>query len=216
MQRLVVKFFLFSSLVFLGACSRTEPRIVFGVMELVYYQGEERPEERFSFFVIPEDDDGVENLDEMFLYHDREGLRWSFGPGDWESYEADGTAWIGSRSIAMQDNGILPRGQYRAVLVNKGGERTERNFTFDAPPDPRFPFPFLSVSGGVYRIDSSWPENRFICYDGQGNFLMVKPLDRLEGPVASLDLPAGVRGVALWAVDSSLATSALTDVVPLR
>jgi hypothetical protein len=185
-------------------------------MELVYYQGEERPEERFSFFVIPEDDDGIENLDEMFLYHDREGLRWNFGPGDWESYEADGTIWIGSRSIAMQDSGILPRGQYRAVLVNKGGERTERNFTFDAPQDPRFPFPFLSVSRGVYRIDSAYPENRFICYDGQGNFLKVQPLDRLEGPVVDLGLPPEVRGVALWAVDGGYATSALTDVAPLR
>ncbi|GHU03641.1 hypothetical protein FACS1894147_07850 [Spirochaetia bacterium] len=210
----VLGIFLF--LVFLGACSRTEPRIVFGVMELVYYQGETGPEERFSFFVIPEDDDGVENLDEMLLYHDREGLRWSFGPGDWISYEAEGSTWIGSRSIAMQDNGVLPRGQYRAVLVNKGGERAERNFTFDAPPEPRFPFPALSVSDGVYRIDSSYPENRFICYDAEGNFLMVKPLDRLEGPVADLGLASGVRGVALWAVDASLATSALTDVAPLR
>jgi hypothetical protein len=166
--------------------------------------------------VIPEDDDGLENLDELHFYHDREGLRWTFGPEDWESFEAEGTTWIGSRSVSMLEGETMPRGQYRAVLVNKGGERTERNFTFDAPRDPRHPFPFLSLSGGVYRIDSGYPENRFICYDGQGNFLKTIPLDELDGLLSDLDLPSGVRGIALWAEDPSYATSALTDVVPLR
>jgi hypothetical protein len=116
----------------------------------------------------------------------------------------------------MTDDGGLPRGQYRAVLVNKGGEKTERTFTFDAPGEPRFPFPFFSVSGGVYRADSRYPENRLICYDGQGNFVKILPLEQLEGPVADLDIPSEVRGAALWAEDPSYASSALTDVTPLR
>jgi hypothetical protein len=190
---------------------------VYGIIELIYYEVPEGPpEERFSFFVIPEDDDGLGNLEELFLYHDREGLRWSFGPEDWESFESEGTTWIGSRGIAMPGGEGLPRGQYRAVLVNKGGEKTERTFTFDAPRDPRFPFPFLTVSSGVYRIDSAYPVNRLICYDGQGNFVTTLTLDQLDGPVSALELPAGVRGAALWAEDPVYATSALTDVMPLR
>ncbi|MDR2136512.1 MAG: hypothetical protein LBO76_07845, partial [Treponema sp.] len=49
---------------FFFSCSRAEPSIDFGFLDLVFYQGENGPEERFSFFVIPRDDDGVENLDE--------------------------------------------------------------------------------------------------------------------------------------------------------
>jgi hypothetical protein len=198
------------------SCSRTEPRIVYGHIEMVYYEAPGTPEERFSFFVIPEDDDGLTNLEEMYLYHDLEGLRWNIGPEDWETYESEGTAWIGSRGIAMPDGEALPRGQYRAVLVNKGGEKTERSFTFDAPRDPRFPFPFLSISEGIYRIDSAYPENRFICYDAQGDFVTVLPLDQLDGLVTDLELPANVRGAALWAEDPAYATSALTNVVSLR
>jgi hypothetical protein len=185
-------------------------------MELVYYQSPERPEERFSFFVIPEDDDGYDNLGELALYHDREGLRWSFGPEDWERFESEGTVWIGSRGVAAEGDGVLPRGQYRAVLVTKGGERTERRFTFDAPEDPRYPFPFISVVAGLYRIDSAYPQNSLICFDGQGNFLKTVRLERLDGMTGELALPSGARGVALWAEDPGYRTSALTDVVPLR
>jgi len=83
MKKLVKMARLLPLLVFLPgflSCSRAEPTIHFAFMELVYYPGRNGPEERFSFFVLPEDDDGVGNLDELYLYHDREGLRWFLLP----------------------------------------------------------------------------------------------------------------------------------------
>jgi hypothetical protein len=199
-----------------SSCSRSEPRIPFGFIELVYYQENEAPLERFSFFVISEDDDGLENLAELRLHHDREGLRWTLKPDDWVSYENEGQIWIGSRSIGMAGNDTLPRGQYRAVLVNKGGEKTERTFTFDAPEYSRFPFPYLVVTEGRYRFDSQYPENKFICYDAQGNFVKTLPLENSAGSVSELDIPSSVRTIALWAEDGEYFTSAMTDVVPIR
>jgi hypothetical protein len=184
-------------------------------MQLVYYQGPEMPEERFSFFVIPDDDDGIDNLDELYLYHDREGLRWLLTSEDWITFENDGQTWIGSRGIAMIDNGSLPRGQYRAVLVNKGGERTERTFSFDAPEDSRYPFPYLDITGGIYRIESDYPVHRFLCYDNQGSLVTTLLIEEAGGPLEDLRLPSSVRAVVLWAEDSEYYTSALTDVVPL-
>jgi hypothetical protein len=198
------------------ACSRSEPKISYGFISLVYYQGLERPEERFSFFVIPDDDDGIENLASLYLYHDREQLRWHIQSEDWVSHEQDGQTWIGTRSIAMTGDESLPRGQYRAVLVNKGGEQFERLFSFDAPPEPRFPFPFAAITGDRYRVDSNYPVNRFICYDEQGNIGNTITLDAHEGPLSDLKLAATVRAVALWAEDPVYYTSVLTDVVPLR
>jgi hypothetical protein len=210
--------FCFAALVLslLPSCSRTEPKIIYGFMELVYYQGSERPEERFSFFIIPEDDDGIENIAELYLYHDWEQLRWHILPEDWVSFEQDGQTWIGSRGIAMAGNESLPRGQYRAVLVNKGGERSERLFSFDAPEDPRYPFPYVAVTEGRYRIDSNYPVNRFICYDEQGNITLTLDMDAIEGRIADLDIPENARTAALWAEDAVYFTSALTDVVPLH
>ncbi|MDR0718875.1 MAG: hypothetical protein LBF78_04505 [Treponema sp.] len=199
-----------------AACSRSEPRIEFGSMELVYYPGEIMPEERYSFFIIPDDDDGIENLDELYLYHDREGLRWQINAVDWVRLELENKVWIGTRSIAMRDNESLPRGQYRAVLVNKGGERTERQFTFDAPETPRYPYPFFSASDGIYRIDSQYPQNSFICYNQEGAFVQVSHIPNPSGNINDLNLPGTVRSIALWAEDPEYHTSALTEAVSIR
>jgi hypothetical protein len=201
-------------LVFLS-CSRTAPSIDFGFLQLVYYQGEAGPEERFHFFIIPQDDDGVENLDELRLYHDYEGLAWTLTSRDWIRHDEENRTWIGSRGIAMSGE-ALPRGQYRAELVNKGGEKTERTFTFDAPAASRFPFPDLRVSEGQYTVESRYPENKFICYDSQGTSVRVIPLQELRGSISSLNLPSTVRSIALWADDSEYSTSALTLMVAVR
>jgi hypothetical protein len=206
---------LFPLLLCAFSCSKSAPEISFGFMELVYYQDAGRIGERFSFFIIPRDDDGVENLSELFLYHDGAELRWRLVPEDWVRYEEDGKTWIGSRAIAMEGD-PLPRGQYRAVLVNRGGERAERLFGFDAPEESPYPFPRLTVTGGRYRIDSFYPENRLVCYDGEGGYLVTLVPDRAEGPLSDLRLPAAAGSAALWAEDPLLSISALTDVASLR
>jgi len=197
------------------SCSRAEPRIVFGFIALAYFEEPGGPREQFSFFVIPEDDDGFENIADLFLYHDREQLRWHFSRDDWATHESDGRTWIGSHSIAMVGHETLPRGQFRAVLVNRGGERSERNFTFDAPESPRFPFPTVAVSDGSFTVVSQYPTNRLVAHDAQGNFLGTAEISVPAGPLAELALPVNTRFVALWAQDSEHFTSAFTDVVPI-
>jgi hypothetical protein len=196
--------------------SRNEPVISYGFISLNLYQEAERPQERLSFFVIAEDEDGIENLDELYLYHDWEQLRWQIKGEDWITYSQDGKTWIGSRSLAMERGESFPRGQYRAVLINKGGERSQRNFSFDAPEESRYPFPSLEISDGVYTVDSSYPENRFICYDNHGNYIASLKLVNLSGNVSELAVPQNARSVALWAEDTLYFTSALTNAASLR
>ena len=198
------------------SCSKAEPEILYGFMELVYYPGRTRPEERYSFFILPQDDDGVENLSELTLYHDREGLRWLFKSDDWIMYEENGKTWIGSRNIAMFDDVPLPRGQFRAVLVNKGGESTERRFTFDGPENPPYSFPVLSIAEGTYRVDSRYPVNWFICYDQQGKAVQTVKVANNEGNIRDLRLSNAVRTIALWAEDSNYRISAVTEASVVR
>jgi len=198
------------------SCSKAEPVIHYGFMEMVYYPGKEKNYERYSFFIIPEDDDGIENLSELYLYHDREGLRWLITSDDWIEYEEAGTTWIGSRNIAMYDDGPLPRGQYRAVLYNRGGESTERRFTYDGPETPPYPFPTLSVGEGMYHIDSLYPANRFICYDLQGKTIQTINVRDLEGSIRDLRFTNAVRTVALWAEEPLYRISVLTEAVSVR
>jgi len=201
---------------FFQACSRTEPSIVFGFINLVYYQDATGPQERFTFFILADDDDGIENLDELFLYHDREQLRWHLRNDDWVEFVQEGRTWIGSRSITVNEGERLPRGQFRAVLVNMSGERAERNFTFDAPEEPRFPFPSLQVNDGYLTVNSLYPVNNLICYDAGGNVLFVMTLENLSGYIETMGFPAQTWSVALWAEDPQFSTSAFTDAVSIR
>jgi hypothetical protein len=202
----------FLCVLLLLSCSRSEPRIAYGTMRLVYFEGNEKPVERFSFFVLPEDNDGIEDIGELYLYHDREGLMWQFGAEDWVSYELEGHSWIGSHNIAMVDDEPLPRGLFRAILVDKGGEKSERTFAFDAPGESRHGFPSFTLAGGRYQVESEYPDNYFICYDLEGNYITTKALPVREGDFVNLDLPSNVAGVALWAEDPEYHVSALTDV----
>jgi hypothetical protein len=183
---------------------------------MVYYQDRGKPVEYFSFFIIAEDEDGIENLADLYLYHDREQLRWHIPSDDWVSYTENGRTWVGSRSIAIGDGEGLPRGQYRAVLVNKGGEKSERNFSFDAPEDPVFPFPSLEISQGRYTVSSAYPENRLVCYDGQGYHVYTASLGSLAGSISELGIPSSAQTAALWAQDAQRFTSAFTDVTAIR
>jgi len=195
------------------SCTNSRPEISYGFLQLVLYQTDSVPKEQFSFFIIPEDEDGIENLDELYLYHDKEQLRWKIQSGDWIKYAQDGKDWIGTRSIAVREGG-LPRGVYRAVLVNKGGESTERSFTFDGVV--RFPFPEIEISGGVYTVKSRWPVNRLVCYDSSGNYSATITLASLTGSVSELRLPSSVRTAALWAEDEGNFCSAFTEVVSVQ
>jgi hypothetical protein len=198
-----------------SSCSKTEPEIASPSMRLVYFQGDAGVYARFSFFVMANDDDGVENLADLYLYHDREGLRWRFSEKDWILISKDGHTWIGSRNVAMVDDEPLPRGQYRAVLVNKVGEQSARTFTFDPPEKPRYPFPALALDGETYAITSKYPAHFFIGYDERANFIQTVKVDTLEGSLADLKIPAKVKAIALWAEDADYATSVLLDIQTL-
>jgi len=214
----LIPIFILSIIILTGffSCSRAEPEILYGFINLVYYIGREKTEERYSFFILPEDDDGIDNLSELYLYNDREGLRWLITSDDWIKYEEDGKTWIGSRSIAMFGDASLPRGQYRAVLFNKGGESKERRFTYDGPETPPYPFPSLSFSEGLYQIDSRYPVNRVIGYDQQGKITQVIQVRELRGSLSDLRVTGTVRTIALWAEEPEYHISILTEAISIR
>jgi hypothetical protein len=207
--------YLFAGLFFFCvSCSQSNPEIKYGSLELVYYQNGGNPVERFSFFVVPADGDGIEDLEELWLYHDWEGLSWRLTNDDWVSQSVNGQIWIGSRAIAMEDGSSLPRGQYRAVLVDKGGEKTERLLAFDASETR--PFPSFSIIGDRYWIESAYPRRNFVVYDDEGSYLISVDPPSPEGELSALGLPSQARSLALWAYDPEQSVSAFSDVVPIN
>jgi hypothetical protein len=198
---------------FYASCTKTAPEIKYGFIQLVLYQGIDGPQEHYTFFIMPEDEDGIENLDEIYLFHDQEQLRWSIKNDEWQRYTQDGKDWIGTRSFTMRE-GHLPRGLFRAVLLSKGGESSERTFTYDG--NVRYPFPEIKITGGMYNVNSAWPVNRLVCYDNAGNYLSTINLSSKSGQISGLGLSSSVNTAALWAEDEENFCSAFTNVVPVN
>ena len=209
-------FYFLILMIFAFSCSQSAPEITHGSLELVYYENGGYPVERFTFFILPNDEDGIEDLEELWLYHDWDGLSWQLTSKNWLKETVGSEIWIGSRAISMEDGDDLPRGQFRAVLVDKGGNRTEKLFSFDAPPELERPFPFLAINGDEYRIDSRYPQQNLLVYDNEGNYLSTVIPSSLEGKISGLGLPSQAESLSLWARDPLRSVSAFTDIVPLR
>ncbi|MDR0663231.1 MAG: hypothetical protein LBF80_04020 [Spirochaetaceae bacterium] len=199
-----------------ASCSRSAPAIEFSTIALNYIEGDAGPFPTLSFFVLSNDDDGYEDLAELRLYNDYDGLLWSFTPETWVRHDEAGNTWIGSRRIAMVGGEAFPSGQYRAVLIDKGGERTERVFGFEVPAIPRYPFPKLTVADGNYTIDSEYPDSYFLCYSTDGSYRNSVKLESKTGSISSLRLGSDILSVALWAHDGVHSTSALTKMAAIR
>jgi hypothetical protein len=206
--------FLSCAVFFLLSCSQAQPEIRYGSLELVYFENGGKPVERLSFFVLPADGDGFDDLEELWLCHDWEGLSWHMTSADWIQETINSRIWVGSRAIAMNDGSPLPRGQYRAVLVDKGGEKTERLFTFDTPE--RKTFPSLVIDGSRYLVKSNYPQHNLIAYDNEGVYMVTVQLSATEGEISELGLSSMARSVSLWCFDPEQSVSAITDVIPLN
>jgi len=205
---------IFSAVFLFFSCSNAKPEIKYGFIQSVLLNNTaEGPKEHFSFFIIPHDDDGIENLDELHLYHDREQLRWIIKSGEWITLTQDGSTWIGTRSITSRET-YLPRGVFRAVLVNKGGDSTERYFTFDG--NARYAFPEIEISGGIFNVNSAWPVNKLIGYDSSGSYAATVNLSSMSGNVSDLGFSSNVRSAALWAEDVSSFCAAITNIISIR
>jgi len=195
------------------SCTRSAPKILYGFIQLVIYQGRDGSQEHYSFFILPEDEDGIDNLDVLYLYHDKEQLRWNIKSDEWQRFTHDGKEWIGTRSFTVSE-GELPRGLFRAVLVNKGGESIERTFTYDG--SVRHPFPEIDISDGRYYINSWWPVNHLVCYDAEGNFLATVNVSSKTGSVSDLNLPSAATTASLWTEDEVNFCSAITNALSLH
>ncbi len=199
------------AVLYFGACSQAAPSLLSVELRLVSQAADMGAyKERLSFFVLAADDDGIIDLDELYLLNDQSQLFWSLDASEWIRVDAPGQTWLGSHSLAMPQGDAFPRGLYRAVLIDKSGERAERQTALDVDEGTAKPLPLFTIENGRYSIVSDYQSNSIVFYDGAMKIIETKPFPALEGSLSELGRPAGARYVALWAEDGAQ-TAALTE-----
>ncbi|MCA1951088.1 MAG: hypothetical protein LDL24_10985 [Treponema sp.] len=196
------------------SCSRSVPQIQNYSYKLIYTETSKGIKEQLSLFVLAQDEDGNEDLDNIYIIHDDQQLYWTLNSADWLKVNRDNQLWIGSHSISMVDESPLPRGLYRIILTDKGGERTEKMIGLDAPLQSRYAFPQLQIMGDSYTIRSAYPKNTILCYDKDGALVKSVPVSASSGSLKALGIPSTVFAFALWAEDPEGNTGALTKTIP--
>jgi hypothetical protein len=122
-------------------------------------------EERLSFFTAVSDKDGIADLDYLFVMHDASETCWLLSPDSWIRRDEGDTTWLGSNGLKAPDGPLLPRGEYRVVLVDKAGERAERRFQMRLPDTTDYALPTIRLDGNQAVIESPYPTNTLFFLD---------------------------------------------------
>ena len=155
------------------SCSENPPEI-----EQLFWQSnrindleENRIYDTLSVFVQVTDEDGIEDIESLYLINDKEDLFWKTENGNLVIKENKNITWIGSSRLKMHDFSMFPSGDYRVLVLDEAGERVETSFILknsgEMPEKDKFPS--LKISGNNVTADNK--TDVLWMYSAEGNII---------------------------------------------
>jgi len=172
------------------ACTGSPPEILEVLWEIRLERDRDSGlvSESLSLFVKPNDPDGTEDLEEMFLIQDQEELFWRLDPDSWSQSGSGSDLWIGSNNLRLPDGARFPDGEYRILLRDVSGESAEQSISLRAPSvsEARGYLPQVSVGAESIGIQPRDRDYVLWLYDLGGTFVSAVPVRRGSQPLGSL------------------------------
>jgi hypothetical protein len=172
------------------SCTGSPPEILEVLSELRLERNRDTGtvSESLSLFVKPNDPDGSEDLEEMYLIQDQEELFWRLDPDSWSQNGSGADLWIGSNNLRLPDGSGFPAGEYRILLRDASGESAERSISLRAlsVSEARGYLPRVSVEAESISIQ---PRNRdyvLWLYDLSGTFVSAVSIQQGSQPLGPL------------------------------
>ena len=112
-------------------CTGATPEIIEVRSSLVYRYEPQRSfaTEELSLFARVSDDDGVDDIQYIYLIHDDLEIYWTLTEQSWQRLTYDESEWFGSSTLRMADEIYIPRGRFRLEVVDYGGKRAQSYFS---------------------------------------------------------------------------------------
>lgn len=176
------------------------------------------PYESLSVFASVKDDNGIDDILEIWVLKDDSAYAWKFTDTDWIKATDGGDDWIGASAIATPELASMPRGTYRFIAIDAAGQRAEKEFEVTGSfPDRKAPS--LSCADGMLTVVSTWPETLALAFDATGSLLASPGAQAgpssLAGTFGS-DLAARTVQVAAYGYDPELKMGAFSDRIKAR
>lgn len=169
--------------------------------------------ESLTAFASINDEDGIDNVSEIWILDDDSAYAWKLSNADWIKATEGADNWIGASALATPELGSMPRGTYRFVVIDGAGQRVEKDFTVSGSfPDRKAPR--VSYSGAKLAIASTWPETLALAFDGTGALIATPAATADAGTLADAfgaEIAARTAQVAAYGYDPSLKMGAFSE-----
>ena len=141
------------ALALLAACETSPPELYELQWLLLDFDDRELDQryESLSLFLRAGDADGADDLDELYVIFDAGELFWRLTAATWTRTEHEGATWIGSTTISMPGREPFPPGEYRLLLLDRGGQRDATRFVIPAQRRPTVA-PEVTVDGPRFEV----------------------------------------------------------------
>jgi len=187
-------------LAILAGCSGKPPVLsrVYGRVIYTHDPATGANAETLGVFLVASDPDGVENLSAFYVINDDAELFWKVDSSAWVTSVAEGENWIGTASIAMPGATPFPRGDYRVVLQNSGGDTVEDILTvpsrtvFSADAS----YPLARVEGGTITVAGAWKNAEVWVYAPDGKFMGAYAAGGASAPLSVTAITSGSPSLA--------------------
>lgn len=206
------------------SCSPSRPRILqtFSQLNYTWDKSWDAPSETLTLFVHPENTDGLEQIDSLYIVHDEGEVYWTLAPETWTRLDRPGETWIGGNLLRIPGVSLLPRGNYRVLLTTRSGEKERTTFTIDSEPLTSFAgtWPQLSVVRGEAFVSQAPPSYALWAYGTEGRLLTQIVMDLPRFPLEVIQANPAVSGSAtrIWIywMDEKLGVGVQTGPFPLN
>ena len=188
-------FMLCSFCILFLSCSGADPILYQVNTQLqVYWEYPFEHYERLLVQVLADDDDGYEEIYEIYIIHDETEQYWRVTKDDWGTIEKDGNEWIVLTEVVSTNNKNLPRGEYRIVILDLSGYRDEQTIFIkqETKEHERRYLPLLSLQSQNVYIPTLLSVN-----DTPNNPLIIElayptPLNDFVGNIDTTELDGAV------------------------
>ncbi len=206
----------------LVSCSGSVPEIgqVVWQVNFIRTPSELSIHQELSVFTLIEDEDGIADIDFIYLIHDESELFWQLDTDIWTQKVLGGKNWIGSKSIRMNDFSNLPAGKYRLVVIDKAGERDTRSFSIsgkmiDTNNDKYFPELLI---GSDIEIRSNFSENTLWIYDKSMELLKNIKIEngKISMDIINNDTSNRAFWVSIYSFDAENGVGLIRGPYPLK
>jgi len=137
-----------------------------------------------SLFVKPNDPDGFEDIEDLYLINDEQEMFWRLDGETWAQSGTEEEIWIGSNSLKMPDGASFPTGEYRILLRDVGGDSSEQTIRLQPVPSKqaRSYLPKVNVGNGEIQVAGEAITYQLWVYDSSGRYIASFPIS--EKPLA--------------------------------